>query len=180
MTLRLTILRRLGTLVVLVLGTLLLGSAPAWAHSRLTGTDPAAGTRLDAPPASVSLTFNEPVQLGFTTISVVGPDGNDYRTGEVTEVDTTISVPVLPLGPAGTYELGYRVVSADGHPVSGLVPFDLAKAGPGSTAARPAAGVAGPAGVPPDGGSAPVWPWFAGAAVLVGVGATVVLRTGRR
>jgi copper resistance protein C len=172
-------LRRVVALVLLSAAALLLGGSPAWAHSRLVASNPAPDSSLDAPPATVSLTFNEPVQLGFTTIAVVGPDGADYRTGEVTEVDTTISVPVLPLGPAGPYELGYRVVSADGHPVSGAVTFSLTKAGPGSSQARPA-GHDGPAGGPGLSGGTPVWPWIAGAVVLVAGGVTLALRTGRR
>ena len=173
------LLRRLATLLLVGAVALATGGSPAWAHSRLTRSDPGPGARLDAPPPTASLTFDEPVQLGFTTVSVVGPDGNDYRTGEVTEVDTTISVPVLPLGPAGTYRLGYRVVSADGHPVSGLVTFELTRPGPGSAAARPVAREQA-AGAPSDAGGPPVWPWIAGAVALVAVGATVALRTGRR
>lgn len=176
--------RRAAVLVLLGAVALLLGGTPAWAHSRLVSSDPVAGARLGAGPSTVSLTFNEPVQAGFTTLTVIGPEGADYRTGEITEVDTTISVGVLPLGPAGTYQLGYRVVSADGHPVEGAVPFDLTTAGPGSPAARPGSGAIGQSGVPTaapqsaDRGAA-VWPWIVGAVVLVGGGATLALRTGR-
>jgi methionine-rich copper-binding protein CopC len=177
-------LRRAAVLLLLTGLALLTGGAPAWAHSKLLGSDPAQGTSLDTPPATVSLTFNEPVQLGFNTITVVGPDGAEYRTGEITAVDTTITVPVLPLGPAGTYELGYRVVSADGHPVSGVVPFTLTKPGPGSSQAKPAGPVptieAAPGGTPTgQADSAPVWPWIVGAVVLVGGGVALALRLGR-
>ena len=44
-------------------------------------------------------------------MTVVGPDGNLWSTGEPRVDGAVISVDVLPLGPAGT--------SADGHPVSG-------------------------------------------------------------
>jgi copper resistance protein C len=33
----------------------------------------------------------------------------------------TVSIDVAPLGPAGRYEIGYRIISADGHPVTGSV-----------------------------------------------------------
>jgi methionine-rich copper-binding protein CopC len=174
---------RRGVIVVLLSGlTLVLGVAPAWAHSRLVSSDPAQGARVDAPPATVSLTFNEPVQAGFTTVTVIGPDGADYHTGDTTEVDTTVSVAVLPLGPAGTYQLGYRVVSADGHPVAGAVAFDLAKPGPGSDQARPPAGsspVVPTTAAQAAGNGSPIWPWIVGAVVLVGAGVGLALRTGR-
>ena len=69
-----------------------------------------------------------------------------------------ISVDVLPLGPAGTYTVNYRVTSADGHVVSGSWPFHLTTAGTG----RPGPPAAGP-GKPER---IPVWPFLAAAAVL--------------
>jgi copper resistance protein C len=184
---------RLGTLTLLTGLALLLGSAPAWAHSRLESSDPADGTSLATAPQKVSLTFNEPVQAGFTTITVIGPDGADYHTGTPTEVDDTVSIGVLPLGPAGAYKIGYRVVSADGHPVSGSVGFTMTTAGTGSAAGSAAAtSSAGPAApssaattsvvptsTPPDDGGAPVWPWVVGGIVLVAVGVVAALRLGR-
>lgn len=171
---------RLGALGVLTVLAVLLGSAPAWAHSQLERSDPTDGTSMAAGPQKVSLTFNESVQPGFTAITVIGPDGNDYHAGTVAEVDDTVSVGVQPLGPAGTYKIGYRVVSADGHPVSGSVTFTLTKAGPGSPSAQPpGASNATPSAAPPDGGGAPVWPWVIGAVVLVAIGVVVALRLGR-
>ena len=111
--------RRVVALVLAVGAALLFGAAPAWAHSQLDGSSPADGTSVATPPSSVSLTFNEDVQPGFTVITLIGPDGKDYHRGDVTETDQTVTVGALPLGPAGVYQIGYRVVSADGHPVSG-------------------------------------------------------------
>jgi copper resistance protein C len=176
---------RRGVALLLLAGlAMLLGVSPAWAHSRLEGSDPAQGTSLNAPPATVSLTFNEPVQIEFSTLTVVGPDGADYHTGDLTEVDNTVKVDVLPLGPAGTYQIGYRVVSADGHPVAGAVPFTLTAPGPGSSAAKPAGGSASdpgsPVAVPSSGDTGtPIWPWIVGGVVLVGGGAALALRVGR-
>ena len=65
---------------------------------------------------SVSLTFNEDISAEFASISVVGPDGTNYATGPVSAAGGQVSTAVSPLGPAGAYEIGYRVVSDDGHP----------------------------------------------------------------
>jgi methionine-rich copper-binding protein CopC len=169
---------------------LLLGATPALAHARLESSDPADGSSLDAAPQRVTLTFNEAMTQGFNTLTVVGPDQGHYETGEVAVDGSSVSIAVQPLGPAGRYEIGYRVVSADGHPISGSVGFTLTTAGQGAPAAAapsasPAAPSAEAAPAPPaaapadSGGGTPVWPWIVGAVVLVGGGVVAALRLGR-
>ena len=140
--------RRVVALVLAVGAALLLGAAPAWAHSQLDASNPADGASVATSPPAVSLTFNEDVQAGFTVITLIGPDGKDYHSGNVTETDQTVTVNALPLGPAGVYQIGYRVVSADGHPVSGKTSFTLTAAGPGSADAQVPAATAAPNAVP--------------------------------
>jgi hypothetical protein len=172
---------------------LLLGAGQAFAHTRLESSDPADGTSLATSPQRVSLTFSETVQAGFTTVTVVGPDQAQYQTGDVTVNGDTVSTGVRPLGPAGRYEIGYRVVSEDGHPVSGSVAFTLTTPGPGAAVAAtpsppgnaPAASTPAPAAAenapnPPEGsGGMPVWPWIVGAVVLVGGGVFAAMRLAR-
>lgn len=166
---------------------LLTAAAPALAHTRLVGSDPADGASLATAPDRVALTFNEAMQADFSTVTVVGPDGAEWQTGEVAASGDTVTVAVRPLGPAGRYEIGYRVVSDDGHPVAGSVAFTLTAPGPGAAAATPEAPPStqapAPAAARPapaeDGGGAPVWPWLVGAVVLVGAGVTAALRMGR-
>ncbi len=165
---------------------LLLGAAPAFAHTRLQGSDPADKSSIDTAPESVSLTFNEDISAEFASMSVVGPDGTNYATGQVSAAGGQVSTAVSPLGPAGAYEIGYRVVSDDGHPVQGKVTFTLTTPGPGASAA-PTAEPAPQAttAVDPQASSrpaegAPIWPWLVGAVILVAAGAVVALRLGRR
>jgi copper resistance protein C len=183
-----TRLLRVVAVTVLAGLALLLGATPALAHTRLQSSDPADGASLDTAPQHVALTFNEEMTPGFSTLTVVGPDGTHYETGEVGAEAGTVSVAVLPLGPAGQYKIGYRVVSADGHPVSGELSFTLTTHGPATTAAAapaaPAPSAAPPApaaaAAPAEGeGGAPVWPWIVGAVVLVGGGVVAALRLGR-
>lgn len=176
--------RRLLALILLCALALLLGTGVAAAHTRLLGSDPADGASLDAGPARVSLEFNETMQAGFSTITVVGPDGTQFQSGEVTADGAVVGIGVSPLGLAGGYEIGYRVISEDGHPVTGSVAFTLTTDGPAAaapSAAAPAA--AAPAAAAPvapvDGGGMPVWPWIVGAVVLVGGGVAAALRLGR-
>ncbi|MDT7581772.1 MAG: copper resistance protein [Pseudonocardiales bacterium] len=175
---------------------LLLGAAPAFAHTRLESSDPADGSDVTSAPESVSLRFNEDIAAEFVTLSVVGPDGTQYQTGVVSTAGGQITTAVSPLGPAGAYRIGYRVVSDDGHPVTGKVAFTLTAPGPGGALPTPSAALpsaAAPAPVPApvtaavdpqadnqQSEDAPIWPWLVGAVVLVGAGAAVALRLGRQ
>lgn len=164
--------------------TLLLGAAPAAAHARLVDSDPPDGASLATAPERVTLTFNERMQQEFTTVTVVGPDGSQWQTGEIVVDGPTITATVRPLGPAGQYQIGYRVVSDDGHPVQGSVSFTLTAPGPGaataaSTSAPEPAAAAPDQAQPEADGGVPVWPWVAGAVVLVALGVVVALRLGR-
>jgi hypothetical protein len=71
---------------------------------------------------------------------------------------------VLPLGPAGTYTVNYRATSADGHVVSGSWSFALTQPGTGQPGPSASAGAAADSGLP-------VWPFVAGATVLIAGGA---------
>ncbi len=174
---------------------MLAGAAPAFAHTRLVSSDPPDGASLDSVPQRVSLTFNEPMQAGFATITVIGPNSTPYQSGEVTATGGTVAIPVAPLGPAGRYEIGYRVISEDGHPVTGSVGFQLTTPGPAAATPTPAPAVAVAASSSPpapataaaapaatsadDNGGPPVWPWIVGGVVLIGAGAVAALRLGR-
>jgi methionine-rich copper-binding protein CopC len=154
---------------------LLLGTPVADAHSVLLSSSPAADAAVTASPAEAVLVFNEPVENRFTELAVLGPDGaSHWEAGPASVVDARVSAPLRPLGPAGAYTIRYRVTSADGHPVSGTVPFRLTVAGAGS--AMPAAAMtASPVGD----GSMPLWPWITGGAVLLGTGFAVARRLAR-
>jgi copper resistance protein C len=162
-------------------------ATPALAHDVLITTDPAKNASLDTGPSKITLTFNAPVQGGdINQIAVTGPNGTQWAEGTVDITSNVISASVRPLGPAGVYTVGYRIVSADGHPVEGEYTFTLTKAGTGTPATAKAAtgtGTSGEAATPAgsSGGSSgvPVWVWIVGAVVLLAVGLTLALRMGR-
>jgi methionine-rich copper-binding protein CopC len=151
----------------------LLGLAtPAFAHNSLVSSTPAAEASVESTPSTVKLTFDQPVQKGdgLNTVSVRGPDDTGWKTGPVEVESNIVRTSIDELGPAGGYKITYRIVSADGHPVSGEVPFTLSKAGNGTATSQ------GPA--ESDGGGLPLWVWIAGAVVVLGAGLTVALRIG--
>ena len=171
---------------------MLIVAGPAAAHSRLESSDPADGASLAAGPSKVTLTFNEQMQQGFATLTVIGPGETAWQDGETQVSGDSVSIAVKPLGPAGKYQIGYRVVSDDGHPISGSVSFTLTAPGPAAstptavptsagatTAAAPTTSSATAAPAAGSEGGTPVWPWIVGAVVAVGAGVVLALRLGR-
>jgi methionine-rich copper-binding protein CopC len=172
--------------VLATLGT----AAPASAHTALHSSSPADGATLPAAPAQVRLGFTEapsadPLDLAVTLDRQVVPPAGPVRV-EGNDVVAPVSLP----GP-GTYTVAYRVVSSDGHPVTGTVRFTVT-GGSASPAADAAGGTApSPATSakpsPSTSAAAPVqpphdasrWPLVVIALVLlVLVGIAVVLVTG--
>ncbi|WP_052129147.1 copper resistance CopC family protein [Clavibacter michiganensis] len=157
------------------------GALSASAHNYLVSSSPAAGSTIDAPPSEVTLTFNDVIldlgqaggagagagagdatagsapAGGSSVVQVTGPDGRHFETGCATDAGRAVSVPVA-LGASGEYRVTWRVVSADGHPVSDSIAFTYqapagAEAAAG-TADGPGCAAASPGGAASSGGSA--------------------------
>ncbi|MGH3756589.1 copper resistance CopC family protein [Actinophytocola sp.] len=164
--------RRLAAVLVLVGLTLLGLATPAVAHNSLVGSNPADKATVRSSPSNIELTFDQPVQKGdgLNTISVAGPSNTGWKTGPVNVASNVVSASLDELGPAGAYRISYRIVSADGHPVSGELEFTLANAGSGTSTTTATA-------EEQDGGL-PIWVWIVGAVVVLGAGLTVAMRIG--
>ena len=106
---------------LLLVGLAVLAPAvPASAHAALVGVDPADGTELDTAPAVVTLEFNEVVTQ--SEVAVRAPDGSDVPVA-VSARDREVSATLDGADQQGTYTVAFRVVSADGHPISGTSEF---------------------------------------------------------
>lgn len=96
--------------------------SPAAAHSQLISANPKDGTAVEKAPKQITLTFNEDLQdlpgSKSNQIVVTDRDGNEVTTGK-----TRVDGPDLKRGlsklPAGTYDVAWSALSADGHRVSG-------------------------------------------------------------
>lgn len=166
----------LGFAVLAILGA----ATPAAAHNSLIGSTPLDGSSVASGPTQIELKFDQPVQSGqgFNSVAVIGPN-NDHWEGGPAQVDSNVvTAPVRELGPAGTYTVGYRILSADGHSVSGELKFTLTKAGNGTPA--PAGAQANPGGQSDEDGGVPAWVWIAGAGVLLAAGLVLALRMGSK
>ncbi len=105
-------------------------STPAAAHDELVSSTPASGERLDAAPATVSLQFSADVLTIGAAVVVADAAGRDWVIGEPVIDVGTVSVDLDASMPVAGYEIRWRVVSADGHPISGLIPFTIGDAEP--------------------------------------------------
>ncbi|WP_205695940.1 copper resistance protein CopC [Conexibacter sp. SYSU D00693] len=118
----------------LALVALLALPAAAQAHARLVGTAPERGATLRAAPQEVVFRFNEPVEAAFGAVRVydgTGKEVDDRRLRSPGGDSHRVAVG-LPRGLAdGTYTAVYRLISADGHPISGGLVFSVGEAGAG-------------------------------------------------
>ncbi|MBU2698027.1 MULTISPECIES: copper resistance CopC family protein [Pimelobacter] len=135
---------RLAALATALVAVLAAGwNLPASAHASLVSSDPAAGQRFDALPAQVRLEFSEPISAPAYVV-VTAPDGSRADQGEVRIDDAVVSVALGGSAPEGTYSAAFRVVSEDGHPVTGRIVFvvgdgPLDEKGPSASAPADAA-----------------------------------------
>lgn len=191
--------RRLFVLAA-VAGMLGLFPSVAMAHLGLSRSTPADGALVSIAPSVLRLEFTEAVERTIARIRLLGPDGAEVRLSELRQPADSMNIVLadVPNGLApGAYAIEWRVVGADGHPVSGTIRFvvagssgaaDSAQAPP-ATAIPPAAHhdeESMPQGAVFDSGSAGYvavrWVHFLGLVALLGVFAfrTIVLRLVRR
>ncbi len=113
-------------MAVVVVALLTLGpAAPAGAHATLQDTSPAGDALVDEVPPAVTLTFDEPVTATTGAVQVIAPSGSRVD-GAVESLDGGRTVSVAVDGDTvGTYTVAFRVVSDDGHTVSGSFVFDV-------------------------------------------------------
>lgn len=147
----------LGSAVAAVLVAAGVGLAvPAAAHSQLVSSSPADGAVVAVAPTEVAFTFDEDLLPGVDTIAVSDDEGNVVSSVKVEPDGNVVRAPWPADLPDGTYQAAYRIVSADGHPVSGaiLVTIDRAASsspapsGSAASAAGPSTAASAPAAAP--------------------------------
>jgi len=174
-----------GVLVLAGLTGAVAPLSPAYGHDQIISQSPASGERLDAAPGEITLTFtSEPLDVGATVL-VVDSDLVEWSEGSP-RLDGTSIVQELGAGmPEGVYEVRWRMVSADGHPLSESFRFLVGASTPDELLTEPFSDRSDPTTAAPAGDSAQAAPiprvvLFAfGGAVLTGL-ALFLLRWRRR
>ncbi|MGH7000561.1 MAG: copper resistance CopC family protein [Stellaceae bacterium] len=115
-----------GSLITLVVMAAAIGSA----HSFPEKETPAAGAIVNAPPATVSIKFDAPIEQLFAQLQVLGPDGKDQVAGtpEIDPDGYTLRVNVPMLRP-GDYKVTWAVVCIDTHHTTGSYEFTVGQGG---------------------------------------------------
>lgn len=126
------------TVAILAVSTAMwaFGATTATAHSGLESSNPADGSVVTEAPAAITLTFNEPLLDDADSISLNAADGTNITSAKVQPNGSSIELPWPAELSAGAYQAAFRVVSADGHPVTGAISFTYA---PAESAASPSA-----------------------------------------
>ncbi|GAB3095085.1 copper resistance CopC family protein [Isoptericola nanjingensis] len=119
---------------------------PASAHDRLLSSDPADGATVDEVPTQLTLVFSADVLAAGAQVAVTTADGT--VPAEVT-VDGDEAVAALPDDlPGGDWDVSWRVVSSDGHPIEGELAFTVDAAPPSPSASPTASPTASPSATP--------------------------------
>lgn len=95
------------------------------AHDQVAFTAPAAAEQLDTAPADVTMQFTDELISVGALMLVVDESGEDWADGAMAIDGATVVQPLKTGLPDGTFDVRWRVVSADGHPISGTFRFSV-------------------------------------------------------
>lgn len=134
--------RTLPRRLLLLLAALLIATAsviataaPAAAHDRLLGSDPAAASTVEQLPTTLSLTFSAAIatDAGASEVQVTDAAGTPLVDGAPVIDGPILAQPLTPVTAAGPVTVLWKVVSSDGHPISGEFTFTVASMPPDPT-----------------------------------------------
>ena len=115
-------------LAAFVGSAMLVASSPAWAHAHLVSSNPAANATISAAPKTITLTFSAKVAPAFSKFELVMPEHGGMKVPVKTTVSKdgksivgTVSAPLAK----GAYKIAWSAASADGHKMTGEVPFTV-------------------------------------------------------
>lgn len=98
------------------------------AHAYLQSSTPQDGSHIAKMPPEIVLTYNESIKSDFPSITMTNSKGERIATGETVvekDNDHVVSVKIKGVAKPDVYTAEWRVVSADGHPVSGVLAFKV-------------------------------------------------------
>lgn len=118
----------LGAAALAAIGLTLSAAAPALAHDELIGQD--FTVNADGETDAIVLQYNNNIMDVGTEIRATDPNGNDVANGDPFVEGRDVTQPLAaPLAAGGPYEIAWRVVSSDGHPIQGLISFEITEDG---------------------------------------------------
>lgn len=104
---------------LLLLPSLLVLAAPAFAHSTVKSSTPASGSVIPASPAEVVITFNEAARMTSVVVAETGKADRKLDFSPAGQATTfTMADPKLV---NGRNEIRWKALSKDGHPIEGSI-----------------------------------------------------------
>lgn len=103
-----------------------LTALPATSHEQLVDQEPKSGQVLEAGIAEVRLSFSDDLisldNSAGSEIVILDSNQNPVNNG-CAVIDARTAIARADIDTPGTYQVGWRVVSGDGHPISGSFSF---------------------------------------------------------
>ena len=116
----------LGLFLSLFLGLFAFGGSPALAHNAFVSSSPFDGETVESSPTQWSITFTKSVPLETFSGEIINGDGvRTQLTNAVHGASDNIVVATLPTALSGAITARWKLVSSDGHVVSGRVAFSV-------------------------------------------------------
>ncbi len=103
----------------------------SFAHAYIIKSSPDDNQNLNQPPKKISIEFNEGIQPSFHNLQVFNQNGKRVDQGNE-HINSTnskiIEANLKPNIPTGIYSIRWNIVSSDGHPINGVIPFEIGNA----------------------------------------------------
>ena len=114
------------TLIILISSLGFLSNASA--HAELQLSNPVAGSELSEGPSKITLTWSEEITTDKSQIRIIDSLGEVQDSEMSLENSNGRTIATLTVDeklPNGSWSVTWKVVSADGHLIGGLVPFSV-------------------------------------------------------
>ena len=120
---------RLSSITLFVAAATALTASPVSAHAHLVRSSPAINAA-GPTPQRLALTFSERLVPAFSKLQLVMPmNGRNFNVAMRTDVDrdgrTLVGIPQSRRLMKGTYLIKWTAATADGHKMTGTVPFKV-------------------------------------------------------
>ena len=131
-----SVLRRTAATLSAVGALTALGLVPAAAHDEVLSTSPEQGAVLESAPEQIELSYSgEIMDIGHQVL-VTGPEGQSVTEGPLERDGSQVVQRLAEAGSEeGTYQVVWRVVSSDGHPIEGTYTYQVGDGADTTTAA---------------------------------------------
>lgn len=130
----LSIKRSLVGFVVALSSLLLIAPPSVSAHAGLESSDPAPSSVLRTSPSQITLRFTGNIEKELSSIRLFDKDKREVVIGTASRSasDKKVVQAEVPKLSNGVYVAVWRVVSGDGHPLTGAFPFEIGVASTGT------------------------------------------------